>query len=98
MTTTRFVIALVLVFSFYHLVRDVMQITGLDNGAKVLFPWWYEWCGQYCNFVRLPLEIGAIAASLVAMRQNYFGVAGVLAISFPIALFLHAFVFMHEWF
>ena len=85
---------LVLLFAIYHLVRDVLQISGVENVLTDIFHWPPNaWCGHYCDYISLPLEIGAIFGSLLVLQRNRIGIVGVLTLCFS-PLFLFATLFL----
>jgi len=74
----RTIFAIILVFSCYHLIRDVVQILELNNDLTEIFHRNHYWCGQYCNYVTLPLEIFGIIGSIIILRRNKIGIIGIV--------------------
>lgn len=74
----RTIFAIILVFSCYHLIRDVVQILELNNDLTEIFHRNHQWCGQYCNYVTLPLEIFGIIGSIIILRRNKIGIIGIV--------------------
>lgn len=68
----------VLFGSIYHLVRDILQILGVYNLFTEAGHWEHEWCGAYCDYVTLPLDIFLIATSLIVIRNKRAGIGGIL--------------------
>lgn len=78
----------ILLFSLYHVVRDLLQIVGVENMFTTIFHWPHTWCGWYCDWVMLPLELGAIAGATLVLRRNRVGLLGIVTMCFPPLLFL----------
>ena len=74
--TTAFLI-LVLIGAVYHLTRDILQIAGIQNVLTELGYRSHEWCGAYCDYVTVPLELFVITASAIVIRRKRFGVLGI---------------------
>lgn len=80
---------IVLVGASYHLVRDVLQIIGVQNIFTGVAHWEHEWCKGYCDYVTLPIEIFTMVGSVIIIRRKKFGVLGVgVAIALLMGLFM----------
>lgn len=84
----RIVFVLILLFSAYHLVRDVMQFFGIENAFTNVLHWTHRWCGGYCDMVSIPLETVAIIGALIVLARGYVGIIGFLTMCFPPFLLL----------
>ncbi len=80
---------IILIGAIYHLIRDVLQIVGIENAFTEIGHWSHGWCGTYCDYVTLPINIFAIIASIIVIRKEKVGTlgAGILIVLF-IALFM----------
>jgi len=87
-TWLKIIFVFVLVFSVYHLFRDILQILEVENILTNVFHWQHTWCGAYCNYVSLPPEIGAIVGSVIVLRRDRIGIIGILTLVFPPILLL----------
>ncbi len=77
----------VLVFSIYHLVRDILQIFDFHSNFTNVMHRPHLWCKPYCDYVTLPLDILGIVGSAVVLRRNDLGVIGALILMlFPLWL------------
>ena len=74
------IFAIILVFSFYHLIRDIVQILGLNNDFTEIFHKNHQCCGQYCDYVTLPIEIIGIIGAAIVIRRNSIGIIGIVVI------------------
>ena len=88
----RYIFIILLVWSFYHLVRDIStDIFGIhhpvfDFGHRE-YPGLY-WCSPYCTYTTFPLEIFNIIAIIVVLRRNKIGILGIIVLmTLPIWLF-----------
>ena len=77
----RFIFIAVLLFSVYHLIRDLLTNAGIHNyildiahRPKTL------WCGAICPWVTVPPEIFTIIASTLVLKRNHIGVLGFLVL------------------
>lgn len=76
----RTTFAIILIFSSYHLIRDIVQILGLNNDFTQIFHKNHQWCGPYCDFVTLPIEIIGIIGAAIVIRRNSIGTIGIVVI------------------
>ena len=84
----RTVFWLILLFSIYHLLRDVLQIFAVENIFTTIFHRPHTWCGWYCDWIMLPFELGAIAGAILVLQRDRIGMIGILTLLFPPVLFL----------
>ena len=75
----------VLLGAIYHLFRDILQIAGFENIFTQVGHWNHEWCGAYCDYVTLPIDLFLIIASAVIIRRRKFDILGIMVLT---ALFL----------
>lgn len=61
---------IILIGATYHLIRDVMQIAGIENAFTEVWHWNHEWCGRYCDYVTLPLDLFVITGSTTIIRRK----------------------------
>ncbi len=67
---------IVLVGSIYHLVRDLLQIGGIENFFTQVGHWNHNWCAEYCDYVTLPIDIFLIVGAIVIVRRKKIGILG----------------------
>lgn len=67
---------IILIGAVYHLIRDVLQIAGIENVFTEIGHWSHGWCGKYCNHVALPIELFMIVASVIVIKRKRFGALG----------------------
>lgn len=77
----RTIFYIILLFSVYHLIRDLATNSGFHNyildfahRSKTL------WCGVTCPWITVPPEIFAIVVSIIVLNRNHIGVLGILAL------------------
>jgi hypothetical protein len=71
----------VLLGATYHLVRDILQIIGVQNIFTQIGHVDHEWCvSMYCDYVTFPVEIFIIVASIVVIKRRRCGVLGLVVI------------------
>lgn len=80
----RLVFIVLLIWSIYHLVRDIStDIFEIHNAfvdfAHKNYPGKY-WCGSYCKYTTFPLEIFNIIATVIVLKRNKIGILGSLVI------------------
>ncbi len=81
----------ILIGAMYHLIRDVLQIAGVENALTEIGHRSHEWCGVYCNYVTLPIDIFVVIASIIVIKRKKIGLLGVgILIALLIALFMWA--------
>lgn len=80
---------IILLGAGYHLIRDILQIIGIDNIFIEIGHWEHQWCRNYCDFVTLPLDIFVIVMSAVIVKRKKVGTLGVcILIALLVALFM----------
>lgn len=80
----RLIFIVLLVWSAYHLVRDILQIFGVSHFLVDILHRNHLWCAQYCSYVTLVPEIFNIVAASIVLKRNRVGVLGALVlISIP---------------
>lgn len=84
---------IILIGAIYHLIRDVLQIAGIENVFTEIGHWSHGWCGRYCNYVTLPLDLLVIVASTIVIRRNKFGALGASMIA---TLFMGLFMWLWQ--
>ena len=82
----RILFSVVLLFALCHIVRDILQIAGIENILTSVFHWEHTWCGKYCDYVSIPFELGAIVGATIVLQRNRIGVIGTLTLLFPVLL------------
>jgi len=87
-TLVRYIFISVLVFSVYHLVRDIVQIIGIRSVFTDFFHWPHVWCSVYCDYMTVPFEAGAIVGSIIVLKRNRVGLIGMLSFLFLPLLFI----------
>jgi len=84
---SKFVFLSILIFSLYHLLRDVLQTLEIHNGFTNIFHRSHVWCRSYCNYVTFPLDLLGIIGSWIILKRNKLGTIGVIILlSFPLWL------------
>ena len=85
----HWVFIIILIFSIYHLFRDITtDILGfhhpfVDIGHR-LYPG-LRWCGPYCLYSTFPLEIFNIIATIKVLSRNKVGILGnIILLTLPI--------------
>jgi hypothetical protein len=76
----RYLFVGILIFSLYHLVRDLLQTFEIHNPFTNIFHRSHEWCSPYCNFVTYPLDLLGIVGSWSVLRRNILGIAGIIVL------------------
>lgn len=72
----RFGFWLILGFSIYHLVRDILQILGFQAVWVNIFHWPHLWCKPYCDYVTFPLDFWGIIGSGMVIKRDRVGILG----------------------
>ncbi len=78
----------VLAFGVYHLVRDVLQIVGVEHTAVTLFHRDHSFCGGICDVLTIPFDLFIIAGSAYALIKDKFDVVGTLTLCIPVLMLL----------
>ena len=84
----RVLFLIVLVFLTYHLVRDVLQILGVENLFTLALHRPHAWCQNSCNFVTFPFQLGGILGATFILKRNKVGIIGVFVLLIPVAILL----------
>jgi hypothetical protein len=75
---------ILLIWSSYHLVRDVLQIYGVHHPLIDLWHRNHLWCAQYCSYITIVPEIFVIIASSIVLWRKRIGILGaIVLISIP---------------
>lgn len=77
----RIVVILIVFLSSYHLVRDLLQIIGINNLFTNILHHPHTWCGPYCGIVTLPLDLIEIIGGIIVLKRNKFGSLGIILFS-----------------
>ena len=72
---------IILVGAGYHLIRDILQIVEYQNVFTQIGHWGHEWCGLYCNYVTLPIDLFLIVASVVVLKRKKSGILGICVVT-----------------
>ena len=76
----RHLFTLILIFSSYHLLRDILQIIGINILFANILHREHLWCKPFCDLVTLPPDILGITGSLIVLKRNSIGSLGVFLI------------------
>lgn len=71
----------ILVFSAYHLVRDIAQTFDWHTAFSNVGHRAHEWCGQYCDIVTYPLDLVGIIIPVIVLKRNKIGKLGILLLA-----------------
>jgi hypothetical protein len=89
---TRTIFLLILIFSSYHLIRDILQILGIELFTIDFLHRSHLWCKPFCGYVTFPLEIFGIIGTIIVLKRKSLDLLGVLVllslILWPIFQFL----------
>lgn len=84
-----FIFLILLVWSAYHLVRDILQIFGIQHYFIDIGHRSHVWCAPYCAYITLAPEIFNIAAIGVVLKRNKVGLLGIIVLlSIPVWLLM----------
>ncbi len=75
----RFIFILLLAFSAYHTIRDVLQIIGVHNSLADVANYKYNWCktiAPICDYYLLPWETYVLIGSIIVLKRNEIGLLG----------------------
>lgn len=86
----RLTMWLLVVLASYHLIRDLLQILGVNNIFTNILHRPHTWCGPYCGVVTLPLDLIEMIGGIIVLRRNRFGNLGIIILS-TLPLWLLAF-------
>ncbi|QQG37795.1 MAG: hypothetical protein HYS26_04195 [Candidatus Kaiserbacteria bacterium] len=82
-TLWRYAFVALLLFSIFHLGRDVLQYAGVENIFTTLLHRKLAWCDWYCDPLIIPYEIATIAGGAFVLWRDRIGIVGVIALGFP---------------
>lgn len=71
----------ILLFSTYHLIRDLLQTLNLDSSFTDIGHRSHQWCGAYCDVVTIPFDILGIVISATILKRGKIGKLGVALIA-----------------
>jgi hypothetical protein len=72
----RLLFSFILVFSIYHLIRDVLQTLDNHSNFTNLLHRPHQWCQPYCDYVTFPLDVFGIIGSSIVLKRNSLGIIG----------------------
>ena len=88
----KYIFIFVLLFSTYHLIRDIAQILNFQTSLITVFHEKHLWCNTYCDYVTVPLEVLDIIGSVIVLKRNEVGWIGkftlISLVLWPIMQFL----------
>ena len=89
----RLLFIAIVIFSIYHLIRDLLTNFGIHNYVVDFANRPHLWCGKFypwiCHWITVPSEIFTLIVSLIVLKRNKVGVLGVLVlIQVPLWLLL----------
>lgn len=92
--TTRYILYLVIAFSIYHTIRDVLQIAGIHHFlVDIMGEQKHNWCKPLCDYYTFPWELFVFFGSVYILKRDEFGLLGkIILFSFilwPTVLFLN---------
>lgn len=76
----RGIFSLILIFSLYHFVRDILQMLDLHTPFTSVLHRSHVWCQPACDYVTLPLDILGLFGPLVILIRNRVGILGILTL------------------
>src|ERR1700674_2250405 len=62
-----------LLFSIFHLIRDILQIFHIDNIISVSLHTSRIWCNPICDYITIPPEVFIIVVSIIILLRRKFG-------------------------
>jgi len=81
--TTRLIFIFLLTASFYHTIRDILQIIEVHNWFTDILSYKHNWCnalGPFCNYYLFPWEILTFTGSIFVLKINRFSLLGKLVL------------------
>ncbi len=72
----RLIFWAILIFSLYHLIRDLFQIFNVNGVFINIFHRDHLWCAPYCDDVTLPLDLFGLVGSSAVIKRNKLGLLG----------------------
>ena len=91
----RLFFVLLIVFSVYHLIRDIFQNYHIENVTTSFLKMDKNWCGTYCNHITVPFELFILGGSFVVVKRNKTGLLGYLVIAVLLVWFA---MFSYDYF
>lgn len=67
---------LILLFSSYHLFRDLSSNMGLYHFIFSIGHRPHEWCSTHCSWITIPFELSIIIATVFVLKRNHLGKLG----------------------
>ena len=71
----------IFVFGSYHLIRDILQIAGIENVFSQVLKKQHEWAkifGEYHEYLGLPLDLIMIIGSIIILKRQRSGNLGIV--------------------
>jgi hypothetical protein len=68
----------VLLFSIYHLVRDLLQAFNLDSVFTNIGHRSHQWCGSYCDVLTIPFDVLGVIISAIVLKRGRGGRLGLI--------------------
>jgi hypothetical protein len=90
----RFLFIILIILFSYHLMRDVLQIVGIQNILTQIDLVYRDhyWCKPYCDYVSIPPEVFGIIGSSIVLNRGKIGAIGIAVLAslvfWPFAIFL----------
>jgi len=91
---TKYFFVIAIIFSIYHLIRDLLQTYNQENWATQFLKMKSNWCGPYCNYITFPFEIYIFFSSIIILRRKRFGLLGYSVIAI---LFIWSAMFLYDF-
>lgn len=91
---TLYILYLVIAFSIYHTIRDVLQIVGIRHLlVDIMGKQKHNWCKPLCDYYTFPWELFVFFGSVLILKRDEFGLLGkIILFSFilwPMVLILN---------
>jgi len=77
---SKIALLIILLFSVYHLMRDILQIARVNTIFANMFHWEHFWCKPYCDYIFFPPQLFNIVAIPIILKRKKFGVLGILVL------------------
>lgn len=84
-----------LLFSVFHVVRDISQNLHFENLTTAPFTMTANWCGWYCDWITYPFEILIFTGAAVTLKNNRVQLLGKVAV---VLFFIWAGMFLYDFF
>ena len=72
----QLIVFILLLFSIFHLIRDILQILKIDNIISASLHTSRTWCNPVCDYVTIPPEAFIIMAAPIILFRKKFGILG----------------------